>query len=117
MRLSDIKGEKAFEVLADILDPLSVMATDEDIRKAAEKTYLKAVQVALRKYPQELTTIIATLDLQDPATYEVSLATLPRKVLEVVNDPDVRVLFMSQGQQMEETSTGSATENTVESDK
>lgn len=117
MRLSDIKGDKAFEVMADLLDPIGVLAVDEDILKAAEKSYLKGVQVALRKYPNELKTMLAILDLQDPKTYEINLATLPRKVLELVNDPDVRVLFTSQGQMTEETSTGSATENTVESDK
>ena len=116
MRLSDIKGDKAFEVLADLLTPIKALAVDEEIREAAEKTYMDGIQVALRKHPKEIRTILAILDLEDPETYEVSLATLPKKAIEVMNDPDIQVLFTSQGQLEESTPTGSATENTVGTD-
>lgn len=115
MRLADIKGDKAFDVLADLLDPIGVMAVDNEIKEAAEVNYLKAVQVALRKHPKELKDILAILSLENPETFEVSLATLPRLVIELVNDPDVRVLFQSQSQ--DNTSSGSAMENTKESEK
>lgn len=99
MRLSDIKGDKAFEVLADLITPIKVLATDDEIRKAAEESYIDGLQVALRTHPDEIKAILAILDLEDPDTYEVSLALLPRKMMELWNDPDIRDLFMSQGQE------------------
>lgn len=99
MRLSDIKGDKAFEVLADLITPIKVLATDEEIRKAAEESYIDGLQVALRTHPDEIKAILAILDLEAPDTYEVSLALLPRKMMELWNDPDIRDLFMSQGQE------------------
>lgn len=115
MRLSDIKGDKAFEVLADLMDPLKVIATDTDVREASKESYMASIQVALRKYPKEFTKILALLDLKDPKTYEVTLGMLPAKVFEVMNDPDLKVLFQSQSQ--EDTSFGSATETTEENKK
>lgn len=118
MRLADIKGDKAFEVLANILTPIEVLAKDEEFNEARkEESMMAAVKIALRKHPKELRDILAFLDLEDPETYEVTLLTLPKKVIELVNDPEVLALFPSQGQQMEETSTGSATGNTVENGK
>lgn len=97
MRLSEIKGDKAFEVLADLITPIKVLAIDDDIKEASKKSYLDGVQVALRKYPNEIKTILAVLELEDPEKYEITLASLPMKVMEVVNDPDIQSLFTSQG--------------------
>lgn len=110
MRLSDIKGDKAFEVLADLLTPIKALALDADIVKASEESYFDAVQVALRNHPREMKDILAILDLKDPETYEVTLATLPVKVMELLDDPDLKVLFTSQSQTEELTPTGSAME-------
>lgn len=99
MRLSEIKGDKAFEVLADLLTPIKALVLDDEVRKAAEVTYMDGIQIALRKHPKELKAILAILDLQDPEDYDISLATLPRKVTEIINDPDLRDLFMSQSQE------------------
>lgn len=101
MRLSEIKGKKAYEVLADLITPIKVLATDEEIRKAANVAYIDALQLALRTHPDELTAILAILDLEDPETYDVTLAVLPRKVMELYTDPDIRDLFMSQSQKEE----------------
>jgi hypothetical protein len=35
MKLSDYKGEEALDVLADIIEPLANIITDEDIQKLA----------------------------------------------------------------------------------
>lgn len=114
MRLADIKGDKAFEVLADLLDPISSIAKDKRIREAAEESYLKSAQIVLREHTAEVKVILALLDLEDPETYEVTLATLPKKFMEVVNDPDVMSLFTSQGQMAEMMPFGSAMESTEE---
>ena len=117
MKLADIKDDKAFEVLANILTPIGILAKDDEFNAARKKSMMDAVQYALRNHPDELKAILAYLDLQDPDTYEVTLLTLPKKIIELVNDPEVLALFPSQGQQMDTKPVGSAMENTVESAK
>ena len=48
MKLSDYKNEDAVEVIADIIEPLSVIFTDEEIKN--EKNKMKAIAKALKKY-------------------------------------------------------------------
>ena len=115
MRLADIKGDKAFEVLADLLTPVANICADEEFVDAINRTYIEGMQVALKSHAEDVKTMIALLDLEDPETYEINLAVLPKKFLELVNDPDVKDLFTSQRPEVETTS-GSATENT-EGDK
>lgn len=110
MRLSEIKGDKAFEVMTDLMTPIKELAFDDELLAASEDSYFDAVHVALRKHPKALKDILAILDLEDPETYELSLASIITKVMELVNDPDIQILFTSQSQ-MDMTPTGSATEN------
>ena len=116
MRLADIKGDKAFEVLADLLMPVTSLCADEEFVEAINRTYIEGMQVALKKHPDDIKKMMAVLDLEDPETYEITLAKIPKKFMELVNDPDVRDLFMSQGQETEDSS-GSATENTQEAEE
>jgi hypothetical protein len=57
--------------------------------------------------------ILAILDGADPKDYaeKVTLFTLPAKLLEIINDPDLMSLFTLQGQNKDETNSGSALEN------
>lgn len=111
MKLKDIQGDKALDTLADLLDPIAhIMADDEMISIFKSGQKLKAVQHAIKEHKQEVTTILALLDGEDPATYKVSLITLPIKLMELLNDEDLQGLFQLQG--LTETSSGSAMENT-----
>lgn len=112
MRLSDIKGEEAFEVMADLIDPLANIAQKEEVRKADKSNKLAFIQVLLRNCKAELLEMLAILDRKPVDEYreEFNLAMLPGKVIEMFNDPAVLELFGLQGQT--ETSLGSATENT-----
>lgn len=113
MKLSDIQGEKAIDMLADLLEPAAEIMTDEKLKQHfREKEMLKAVKVALKEHKSAVIQIMAILDDVDPSEYEVNLFTLPKKLLEVFNDPLVVDLFQSQGQSEGQIVSGSATENT-----
>lgn len=116
MRLADIKGDKAFEVLADLLTPATNLCADEEFVEAINRTYIEGMQVALKNHPDDVKAMMAILDLEDPETYEITLAKIPKKFMELANDPDVRDLFMSQGQEIGDSS-GSATESTQEAEE
>lgn len=113
MRLSDIKGEKALEVLADILEPATEIFTDPAVEQAYRtKRRVDVAVVIIKNHPKAILRIMALLDGEDPKTYAPSLIELPKKVLELINDPALKDFFKSQGQRLDETSSGSAMENT-----
>ena len=113
MKLSDIKGERALEVLADLIEPMASIMSDEifvaDVR-AGKK--LLAIKRLLKEHKTEVVEVLAVLHGEDPTEYQVNLLTLPLTLLEILNDPDVMELFQSQEQNMGATSFGPATETT-----
>lgn len=116
MDLQAIKGERALEVLADIIEPaLEIIQDDAIVKYMRDGHTLKAVQVALRSYKSQVIEIMATLEGKTSTEYanNVTLLTLPVALLRLFNDPDIiELLFQSQGQMMGTTSSGSATPNT-----
>jgi hypothetical protein len=112
MKLSEIKGEQALDVLADIIEPASEIMSDKLVSAAAKSgQQVKAIKLAIKGHKRALIEIMAALDGAEVDEYEVNVLTLPAKLLEILNDPMVMSLFTSQGQKTEKTSSGSATEN------
>lgn len=94
-KLSDYKNEEAIEVIADIMEPLSVIFTDEEIKK--EKNKMKAVAKALKKYKKEVLQILARIEDVPVDEYECNALTLPIKCLEVLNDEEIQDFLESSG--------------------
>ena len=117
MKLSDIKGEKALEVLGDIIEPICEIAADDGIKKVKERKGAKNVDVAayiIKQHRHAVISILASVNLKSYEEYleEINLVKLPMDVLELINDPQVLHLFQLQSQNPTEDSFGSATENT-----
>lgn len=116
MKLSEYKGEKALDVLADLIEPASVIMADKEVTELArsKKPVVQIVKPILKKHKKEVIEILAALDGEDPKTYvkKVGIFTLPAKFIEIFNDPELMSLFTLQGQNTEKTNSGSATENT-----
>ena len=58
--------------------------------------------------------ILATLDRVPVEEYHCNLLSLPMKVIEILNDPELLAFFTYQGQSEDEADSGSVTENTEE---
>ena len=112
MKLSDYKNEDAIEVIADILEPLSVIFTDEEIKKEKNKNRMKAVSMALKKYKKEVIQILARIDDVPVDKYECNALTLPMKVLEVMNDKEAQDFLESLGAMGDQSSFGDVMANT-----
>lgn len=114
MKLNEIKGEQALDVLADIMIPACDIAADPALAKKIDAGDPKVVVVAyvLKNHKKQVLEIMARLDGEDPARYSPNLLALPKKVLEIVNDPEIMAFFTSQGQTEDEELSGSATEST-----
>lgn len=100
MKLSEIKGEKALDAMADLLEPLSLIFADPEIQRSVknEEPKLILVKKILKAHKKEAIQIMAILDGETPETYEISLLKIPMKLLEITNDPEVQSLFTYQGQ-------------------
>lgn len=112
MKLSDYKGEEALDLIVEILEPITKIMSDKQIAEAYQKvSKLEAIKIAIKNHKTEVIEILAILDGEDPEEYEVNVFTLPVKILEILNDPELVKLFGSQGQTGGAKSSGSVLEN------
>ena len=103
MKLSDIRGEETFEVLANLIDPVLSIATDEEasalFRKEAVPEGMeprefvagrvrKSLPVLLRTHKRDLIEIVAAIKQMDTEQYvkELSLVSLTKDVFELASD-------------------------------
>lgn len=64
-KLSNYKGEEAIELYADLLEPLSAIFSDEEIKELRKKKgtpMAKIAAVSLRKYPKEIEGMLLRID-------------------------------------------------------
>lgn len=95
MRLSEIKGERALEVLADLIDPVGEICADEEIKTAFRTNKKTALKLMLKTHKSSVIAVMAALDGATPQDYDISLLSLPVKLMEILNDPEVVSLFTS----------------------
>lgn len=131
MRLSDIKGDRVFDVIADIIDPIANIASDETASAIfkreklpegmTEKAFLmerarKAVPALLKGHKSDIITVLATIDGVSADDYRASLtlAKLMQDTAELMTDEAFGELFISA---QSGTSSVSAQENTEESEQ
>lgn len=115
MKLSDYKGEQALDIFVELMEPATTIMADKEVAQLAKSNVpiVKIVKAAIKNHKREVIEILAILDGEDPKEYakKITVFSLPAKLLEILNDPDVQSLFTSQGQTIEASST-SATEST-----
>lgn len=121
MQLSEIKGEEALDVLADIIDPVTEIMNDKEVARIYQTNQprIKLVKFIIKKHKKEVIEILARLECEEPEEYikKMNVLSLPIKLLEILNDKELMEVFQSQGQGTELTTFGSATESTKESEK
>lgn len=125
MRLSDIKGDRVFDVIADIIEPISNIAADETVsllfkrEKLPEgmsvKTFMlervkKTVPTILKRYKDDIIKILSTIEgvSEDDYRASLTLAKLIQDVTELLTDNSFGELFISARGGI---SSGSAQEN------
>ena len=125
MRISDIKGDRVFDVIADIIDPIANIASDETAsalfkrEKLPEgmtaKSFLlerarKAVPALLKGHKSDIITVLATIEGVSADDYRSSLtlAKLMQDTAELLTDEDFGELFISA---QSENNSGSSQES------
>lgn len=129
MKLSDVKGERSFDVIAEIIDPIFVITEDEEAMSLFQKQTLPKGQtqsefgmhwlkqlcdVLLKKHKKECIQILASIEGVSVKKYKDSLTPIKlfSDVAELISDEAFRALFFSQTTQKAGTSSGSVSENT-----
>jgi hypothetical protein len=113
MRLSEIKGDAALDALADLIEPAAEIMSDPQVKQLYDQgKSARAVAVAIKNHKDAVKTVLAVMDGEDPEKYNPSLLSLPLKLIELLNDPEVISLFRSPRQSSDDLSFGGATANT-----
>lgn len=114
MKLSEYQGEAALDILADMIEPVGEIMTDKEIGEVFKKNRFRAIGLAIKNHKKAVMQIMATIDGVPVEEYKCNVFTLPVKILELLNDPDIVQLFTYQGQTGDANSSGSASENIEE---
>ena len=131
MRLSDIKGDRVFDVIADIIDPIANIASDETASALFKREKLpdgmtakafllerarKAVPALLKGHKGDIITVLATIEGVSADDYRESLtlAKLVQDTAELLTDEAFGELFISA---QSGTSSVSAQENIGEAEQ
>lgn len=111
MKLSDIKGDRVLDVIADIIDPIANMVQDKDVaamfkreavpegmkaRDFFAKRMCKGLPVLLKSHKADIIAIMAAIEGVTPEQYAKSLdfPKLFTDVMELVTD-DAFLNFLS----------------------
>lgn len=111
MKLSEYQGEAALDLLADMIEPAGEIMSDKEIGEVFKENRFKAIGLAIKNHKKAVMQILAVLDGVPVEEYKCNVFSLPVKILELLNDPELVQLFTYQGQTGDANSSGSASEN------
>ena len=112
MRLSEIKGERVFDVIADIIEPCCNIAQDEDASALFSRTEKRPDGVSgkdfvlgkvkrsmpslMRTHKDDLVAILSAVEGVDPDEYReaLTMSKLIQGVYEILTDEDL-LAFLS----------------------
>lgn len=119
LKYKEFDNYETLDALADIIEPTSEILTNEKVKAsfAKEKNKLMIAKTLLKECPKEIIEILARLDGKAVDEYKCTLVSVPVAVLEILNDEAMIDFFKSQGQSLAEELSGSATENTAETEE
>lgn len=129
MRLSDIKGERAIEVIGELIDPIANIAEDKEASAIFQRKKLpegmdakafvvarlrKGLPVLLRKHKGDVVSILAALEGVTPAEYAetLDLGKVVKDLTELLTDKEFMAFFTSE---QSEKPSGSVTANSEDS--
>lgn len=130
MKLSDIKGDRVLDVIADTIDPIANMAQDKDVAAMFEckavpdgmeardffaKRMRRGLPVLLRGHKADIIAVMAAIEGVTPEQYAASL-DLPKlftDVMELVTDDTLLDFLSSSGTGKDAGAPGSASVNST----
>lgn len=114
--LSEYKDEEALDMLADLIDPVINIFSDKEVADYYRGgVVIKAVQASIKNHKEDVLNMLAILERVPREEYHCNLLTLPKVLLSVFNDPELKDFFSEQSEGMtSEGASGSVMESTKE---
>lgn len=127
--LTDFKGEAALDLVANIIEPVSVLVADEKVKDMVSGELdgvgiAKLTSYLLKEHKKEILEILAATEGKKPSECEFTLKSLfvdvnnlVKMITEDEDMADVRDFFLGAQHVASQNSSGSATETTQETEK
>ncbi len=97
MKISNLRGEDAIDTMADLIEPITAIASDKDFEKLYKsKPLVFAVQYCLKHHKKEILEILAIINCEDPDYFDPKFWEIPKMIFDVLDDENVKSLFLSQ---------------------
>lgn len=128
-KLSEVEGEDSLAVVGEIIAPITEIASDKAVESAVKEkdgNFAKAIRVAIEKHNKAIYDMLAALSIDADTGKRVTrkqyidncnAIMIMVQLTEVLSDPPMRELFLSQVQTDAKNASGSATETTTASEK
>lgn len=111
MKLSEIKGERVFDVIADIIDPITSIAMDEEAKKFFERKQCpedmdgwefflsrlkESLPTLIKGHKHDLCVIMAAMENKPVDEYvkEMTLPSLVGDLVELLTDQEFASFFV-----------------------
>lgn len=108
-KLSEYKDEEALDLLADLLEPVVEILGDTKVVKEFQDNRLKGISLAIKCHKRAVFKAMAVLNGVDVDSYHCDILTLPKTILDIVNDKDLIDFFSLQSRELGNDFFGSAT--------
>ena len=108
-KLSEYKNEEALDLLAEIIEPTAIILADKEFLNSLKINKMEAIKYIIKSHKKEVIEVLAALEGVPVKDYECTILTLPATLMQIVNDPELLDFFKSQGLEINNESSGSAT--------
>lgn len=95
-KVSEYKDGDALDLLADIIEPVTNIIGDEDVRTAFNETRLKGISLAIKRHKSDVLSVLARLEGVPVEEYHCNVFTLPGRILELLSDDELLGFFSEQ---------------------
>lgn len=101
MKLSEIKGDRALEVIADIMEPLSNLISDPETKNAlkgsSKKPVIKILPKIIKTHKNDIYKMLSVLDGVSVKEYaeNSNMMKIIQDFTDVVMDDSIQALFTS----------------------
>lgn len=113
MKISEIKDEKAVEVLGDLFEPIIRICKHEEVQQAARSNVgIELAKSMIKADPSAVLEILAICNQVPVEEYHPNPFVVLRDLAGILTDPDISTLFFSQEPKAAMSASGSATDNT-----
>ena len=130
MKLSDVKGDRVIDVIADVIEPISNIAQDKAViemlrKEANDNGEVKMLHIVvklpkiLKHHKADVIAILAAVNGVTAEDYaaELTMGRLVKDVYDLLTDRSFSDFFKSAQLPGDENASGSAPENTTEAEK